>query len=132
MYGLQSDDCLSTFEALYDGIHPNDRSMVRQAYESARAQKTDFVADYRIVLRDGTIEYLHTVGHPVLNESGEVVEYVGFGMDVTEQRLASARLEAAFEEIKRLKDQLQDENVAFARRSIRRSCSRRLSAQHQF
>ena len=112
MYGLQSDDCLSTFEALYDGIHPDDRSMVRQAYESARVQKADFVADYRIVLRDGTIEYLHTVGHPVLNESGEAVEYVGFGMDVTEQRLASARLETAFEEIKRLKDHLQDENVA--------------------
>jgi len=32
MYGLQSDDCLSTIEALYDGIHPDDRSMVRQAY----------------------------------------------------------------------------------------------------
>ncbi len=112
MYGLQSDDCLSTIEALYEGIHPDDRSMVRQAYESAQAQKADFVADYRIVLRDGTIKYLHTVGHPVLNESGEVVEYVGFGMDVTEQRLASARLEAAFEEIKRLKDRLQDENVA--------------------
>jgi transcriptional regulator with GAF, ATPase, and Fis domain len=86
--------------------------MVRQTYESAQAQKADFVADYRIVLRDGTIKYLHTIGHPVLNESGEVVEYVGAGMDVTEQRVASARLEAAFEEIKRLKDQLQDENVA--------------------
>ncbi len=112
MYGLKSDGCLSTIEALYDGIHPDDRSMVRQAYESAQAQKADFVADYRIILRDDTIKYLHTVGHPVLNESGEVVEYVGFGMDVTEQRLASARLEAAFEEIKRLKDRLQDENVA--------------------
>jgi PAS domain S-box-containing protein len=32
--------------------------------------------------------------------------------DITEQHLASARLEAAFEEIKRLKDRLQDENVA--------------------
>ncbi len=112
MYGLQSDDCLLTIEALYDGIHPDDRSMVRQAYESAHAQKADFVADYRIVLRDGTITYLHTVGHPVLNESGEVVEYVGFGMDVTPQRQATARLEEAFEEIQRLKDRLQDENVA--------------------
>jgi PAS domain-containing protein len=74
MYGLQSDDCLSTIEALYGGIHPDDRSVVRQAYESAQAQKADFVADYRIVLRDGTIKYLHTLGHPVLNQSGEVVE----------------------------------------------------------
>jgi len=32
--------------------------------------------------------------------------------DITEQHLASARLVAAFEEIKRLTDRLQDENVA--------------------
>ena len=53
-----------------------------------------------------------TIGHPVLNESGEVVEDVGTGMDVTEQRQAQAALETAFEEIKRLKDRLQDENLA--------------------
>ena len=41
-----------------------------------------------------------------LNESG------GTGMDVTEQRQAQAALETAFEEIKRLKDRLQDENLA--------------------
>jgi PAS domain S-box-containing protein len=110
--GVSSGDCLSTIEGLYDGIHPDDRAMLRQTYESAQAQKAEFVADYRIVLRDGTTKYLHTIGHPILNESGEVVEYVGTGIDVTEQRLASARLEAAFEEIKRLKDRLQDENVA--------------------
>jgi len=33
-------------------------------------------------------------------------------MDVTEQRRARAELETAFEEIKKLKDQLHDENVA--------------------
>ena len=62
--------------------------------------------------QDGTIKHLHTIGHPVLNESGDVVEYVGTGMDVTEQRQAQAALETAFEEIKRLKDRLQDENLA--------------------
>jgi PAS domain S-box-containing protein len=107
-----SADCLSTIEGFYAGIHPDDRPMVRQTYESAQAQKADFVADYRIVVPDGTIKYLHTIGRPVLNESGEVVEYLGTGMEVTEQRLASARLEAAFEEIKRLKDRLEDENLA--------------------
>src|SRR5204862_5691999 len=56
--------------------------------------------------------HLHTIGHPVLNESGEIVEYLGTGMDVTEQRQAQAALEKAFDEIKRLKDRLQDENLA--------------------
>ena len=77
-----------------------------------RGRKGEFDAEYRIVLQDGTIKHLHTIGHPVLNESGDVVEYVGTGMDVTEQRQAQAALETAFEEIKRLKDRLQDENLA--------------------
>jgi len=67
-----------------------------------------------IVLRDGTIKHLHTIGHPVLNEAGDLVEYVGTGMDVTEQRQAQAALENAFEEIKRLKNRLQDEKLALA------------------
>src|SRR5262245_66218506 len=95
---------------MYSGIHPEDRSRVQDTYEAAQRRKGEFDAEYRIVLGDGTIKHLHTIGHPVLNESGEVVEYIGTGMDVTEQRQAQAELEQAFDEIKRLKDRLQDEN----------------------
>jgi formate hydrogenlyase transcriptional activator len=110
--GVESSEPLSTIERMYAGIHPDDRSRVRATYEAARSQRADFDAEYRIVLRDGIIKHLHTIGHPVLNKAGDVVEYVGTGMDVTEQRQAQAALENAFEEIKRLKDRLQDENVA--------------------
>ena len=78
---------------MYAGIHPDDRSRVRATYEAAQQQNAEFDAEYRIVLRDGTIKHLHTIGHPVLNESGDVIEYIGTGMDVTEQRQAQAALE---------------------------------------
>src|SRR5258708_19434561 len=65
-----------------------------------------------MILPDGSIKNIHTIGNPVLKESGEIVEFVGTAMDVTEQRRARAELETAFEEIKKLKDQLHDENVA--------------------
>lgn len=110
--GVDSAEPLSTIDRMYSGIHPDDRSRVRDTYEAARMRKGEFDAEYRIVLRDGTIKHLHTIGHPVLNEAGDVVEYVGTGMDVTEQRQAQAALQIAFEEIKRLKDRLQDENLA--------------------
>jgi len=67
--------------------------------------------DNRIALPDGTIKHLHSLGHPVLNESGDLVEYVGTTIDVTEHVQQRAKLEEALEEIKRLKDQLQDENL---------------------
>jgi PAS domain S-box-containing protein len=77
---------------MYSGIHPDDRSRVRDTYEAAQRRKEEFDAEYRIVLRDGTIKHLHTIGHPVLNEAGGVAEYIGTGMDVTEQRQAQAAL----------------------------------------
>jgi len=110
--GVESVEPLSTIDRMYSGIHPDDRSRVKETYDAAQRQKGEFDAEYRIVLGDGTIKHLHTIGHPVLNESGDIVEYIGTGMDVTEQRHAQAALEKAFDEIKRLKDRLQDENLA--------------------
>ena len=110
--GVESAEPLSTIDRMYSGIHPDDRSRVRETYEAAQMRKGEFDAEYRIVLRDGTIKHLHTIGHPVLNEAGDIEEYFGTGMDVTEQRQAQAALQTAFEEIKRLKDRLQDENLA--------------------
>ena len=110
--GVESAEPLSHIERMYAGIHPDDRSRVRATYEAAQQQKGEFDAGYRVVLGDGTIKHLHTIGHPVLNEAGDIVEYIGTGIDVTEQKEARATLERAFDEIKRLKDRLQDENLA--------------------
>src|SRR5262245_23656896 len=108
---VPSHESLSTIEDLYAGIHPEDRPRVRLTYDRAQLQKVDFDAEYRVLLQDGTVKHLHTIGHPILNENGDVVEYVGTGIDVTEQHQARVKLEKAFEEIKRLKDRLQDENL---------------------
>ena len=43
-----------------------------------------------MVLPDGTLKYLHVRGHPVFEETGKVIEYVGTAMDVTERRRAEA------------------------------------------
>src|SRR5262249_28243652 len=78
----------------------------------AQQRKGEFDEEYLIVLAGGTIKHLHTIGHPVLSESGDLVEYIGTGIDVTDQRHAQAALEQAFDEIKRMNDRRQDENFA--------------------
>lgn len=110
--GVPAPDGPLTLDFFWSTMHPEDVARVRRAYEMAQTQRTGFVGDYRIVRPDGTIRHLHTIGHPVVNELGDLIEFVGTGMDVTEQREARAQLETAFEEIKRLKDRLQDENLA--------------------
>ena len=44
--------------------------------------------EFRIVLPDGTIKHLHSIGHPSYSEAGEFIEVVGITMDVTERKRA--------------------------------------------
>jgi PAS domain S-box-containing protein len=94
MWGIQPEDDASVTDFFFRRIHHEDRLMVQQAYGAAQLEKTDFEADFRIVLPDGTIKNIHTFGHPVLNESGDIVEFVGAAIDVTERKQAEQRLMA--------------------------------------
>src|SRR5438445_270599 len=111
MFGIKPEDDASSVDFFLKRHHPEDRPEVEQAYAAALLRKTDFEADFRLVLPDGTIKNTRSIGHPVLDERGNVVEFVGASIDITEHHRARADLEKALEEIKRLKDQLHDENV---------------------
>ncbi|PYU23014.1 MAG: hypothetical protein DMG32_16935, partial [Acidobacteria bacterium] len=111
MFGIEPEDDASSVDFYHSRKHPKDRPEAEQAYAAALLRKTEFEADFRIVLPDGTIKNIRSIGHPILDERGDVVEFVGASIDVTEHHRARADLEKAIEEIKRLKDQLQNENV---------------------
>ena len=96
----------------FERIHHEDKQRVRERFDRCVAERLEYEADYRIVLPDGTIKYQHAIGHPVLDQSGGLKEFLGTAMDVTEQVQSRIALEKAFEEITRLKDHLHDENLA--------------------
>jgi PAS domain S-box-containing protein len=100
IYDIKSDQDISAADFFLDRVHPEDRPVVEEILRRAQLDKTDYDASYRIVLADGSIKHIFSVGHPVLNQSGELVEFVGTSMDVTEQWKARTELEKAFEEIK--------------------------------
>jgi len=121
MRGVAADFKPGTIEFFFKNMHPEDLSRVRETYDAARADKHDFAADYRILLPDGTLRYMHTVGHPVINASGEVLEFAGTGIEITEQVEARIQLERALEEIQRLKDRLHEENLALREEVVQAS-----------
>src|SRR5262245_36384770 len=96
-----------SYEVFLRRVHPEDRANIKPVEENY-----DRETDFRIVLPGGSIKYLHGVGHPIFNESGEVTGHFGTVMDVTEQHEARTALEKAYDEISRLKDQLYKENLA--------------------
>ncbi|HTG14967.1 MAG TPA: PAS domain-containing protein, partial [Blastocatellia bacterium] len=92
MYGIEPEDDASSADFYFGRMHPKDRPEVEQAYAAALLGKTDFEADFRIVLPDGTIKNTRSIGHPILDERGDVVEFVGAAIDVTEHHRAAQAL----------------------------------------
>ncbi len=93
------------FEDFERRVHPDDRARIRERFRTVIRERVDFDHVYRIVRPDGAVREIHVIGHPVLSRSGEVVEYVGTLMDVTERRRAEEilrRSEAYLSEAQRL------------------------------
>src|SRR5262249_9288685 len=103
-------------------IHPEDLPSVmkRAELEATSKEMKDSEGDFRMLFSDGRIKHIHSHARPVLDDRGEVVEVVGTGVDVTAEVEARQALEKALEEIKVLRDQLYNENVAL-REEIDRS-----------
>jgi PAS domain S-box-containing protein len=92
IFEIKSNLDIWTIDLFFDRVHPEDRPALEERYRRELLDKTDYTLSYRIVLPDGSIKRIFTVGHPVLNESGELVELIGTSMDVTEQWKAAEAL----------------------------------------
>jgi PAS domain S-box-containing protein len=99
-------------ETLFGRVHPDDRFSFSETVQKAIRDANGYEADFRIIREDGTIRHIHALAHPVKNAAGNLVEFVGTHMDVTEQHLSRKALEDALVEIRSLKEQLFQENVA--------------------
>src|SRR5260370_4180582 len=79
------------FEEFERRIHPDDRTRTKEHFRTAIRKKVDFDHSYRIVHPCGESRDIHVIGHPVLSRSGDLVEFVGTLMDVTERRRGGER-----------------------------------------
>jgi PAS domain S-box-containing protein len=101
-----------TLETILSRVHPDDRSSFAENVRRGIREACDYEDRYRIIREDGSIRHIHVLAHPVKNAAGNLVEFVGTHMDVTEQHLSRKALEDALAEINSLKEQLLQENVA--------------------
>jgi PAS domain S-box-containing protein len=95
--GFDPNDAQPRFETFYQRIHPDDQAKVREVVETAEREKAGFETDYRIVHPGGEIRDIHVVGHPVFSPSGDLVEYVGTVIDITERKQAEQKFRALLE-----------------------------------
>ena len=95
IYGFDPEEGLITWDKRRGRIHPDDRAGQQQAIDRAINEKSDYEVEYRIILPRGAVRHLHSVGHPVLDASGNLLQFVGSSTDITERRLAEEALHQA-------------------------------------
>jgi PAS domain S-box-containing protein len=72
---------------------PEDRERNRLAFESCITEGTSFdISETRLITFKGNERYVHVMGEPVRNETGEIVGARGAIQDITEQVLAKEAL----------------------------------------
>src|SRR5436305_5553150 len=97
IYGFDPEAGLSIWKERLQRIHPEDRVKWQEATDGAIGKKSDYEVEVRLLLPGGTVKYIHTVGHPVLNSAGELVQFVGSSMDVTERKQAEQKFRGLLE-----------------------------------
>jgi PAS domain S-box-containing protein len=80
------------FEEISQLVHPEERDGLLAELAQVLRDKAEYKQDYRIVLPNGAIRHLHSVGHPILDQARGRVEYIGTVVDVTEHRRSEHRM----------------------------------------
>jgi len=86
--GFDPKDGMPTWKQRLQRVHPEDRARGQEVIDRAIAEKSDYDLEYRILIPDSTVRYIHSMGRPVLSPSGELLRFVGVAMDVTEHKRA--------------------------------------------
>ena len=91
--GLDPDEGMPSLQAIRQRLHSEDRAHTDAIREKALSEGKSYELDYRIVLPDGIVKFIHSVARPVFNaSSNSPVEYVGTVMDVTKRKQAEKAL----------------------------------------
>ena len=89
-----------TLELIRTRVHPEDVSLIEKMkmVEQARGGGKDFEWQYRLLMPDHSIKYLHAVAHATRDQDGQL-EYIAAVQDVTARRLAEEARDKARSEL---------------------------------
>jgi PAS domain S-box-containing protein len=102
IYGFDPDQGRPTREQRLLRIHPEDRAKWQEAIDRAVAEKSDYDVEFRILPPSAALKYVHSVGHPGFDASGELVQFVGSSTDITERKRAEESLRQAQADLARV------------------------------
>jgi signal transduction histidine kinase len=82
-----------TVELVIDRTHPDDRARLRQTIDRASLERSEFTAEHRLVMADGSVKYVRAVARPSTGGDPLSFIFVGAVTDVTERKRAEEERE---------------------------------------
>ena len=89
-------------------VHPDDLEHATRAWQAAVAAKTKYEVEYRLRRCDGVYRNFMARGAPIFEEDGEIREWVGTCIDITDRKEAEVKLANLKEFDERIIDSLDD------------------------
>ncbi|MGA8440833.1 MAG: ATP-binding protein [Candidatus Sulfotelmatobacter sp.] len=89
-----------TLELIRSRVHPEDVSLIEKMkmVDEAREHVHDFEWQYRLLMPDHSLKYMHAVAHATRDQDGQL-EYIASVQDVTARRLAEEARDKARSEL---------------------------------
>ena len=94
-------------DCIGERIHPDDRDELQRVVREAFQHWSPFECEYRLMLPDGTLRYVHGVGYPVPEVYG-AKEFIGTTVDITVRRKAEEQLRESEREFRTLAENSPD------------------------
>jgi signal transduction histidine kinase len=94
LFGFDPRQGVPSLEQVLQRIHPEDRTRCTEVLARGIREAASFELEYRIVPPQSPLRYIRATAHPVLAPSGELEEFVGTVVDVTESKRAEKERQA--------------------------------------
>ena len=109
--GLTLEDVLAP-DHLAKILHPDDLERLRGESEQVIAQGIPWESEARLLGKDGQYRWFLIRLNPLRDEQGRIIRWYGTRTDIEDRKQAEDGLQTALDEVKKLRDQLYNENIA--------------------
>ena len=106
--GFLADTAAPSGTWMSNYILPDDQPMVTAAIEHAIRDRIMFELTHRVRLADGGVGWTFSRATPILDQGGEIIEWLGAASDVTERKRAEVALRESEERFRSFADMSTD------------------------
>jgi PAS domain S-box-containing protein len=104
IYGYLPGAFEPQFDSYIASVHPDDRPRVLGTLQNAMVVGGRFDQDYRIVLADDSVRWVHSRGRTITGDDGSFAGMEGICQDISQRKQAETALQASERELRLITD----------------------------